>query len=293
MRPHERGTAIDVSVIIPCFNAAATLPAQLQALVTQRAAPAFEIVLVDDGSSDGSVEVAAGFQEVFPELVIHTIAHCGNVAAVRNDGVQQARGRRLLFCDADDVVGPDWVSSMVAALCDHDLVAGPFELARLNSPWAVAAGNLGQTEGLQQDGFLPFAGGGNLGIRRPVFEALGGFDTSLPALEDTDLCFAAQLRGHDLVFVKSAVVHVRLRHTNRALFRQGYGWGLGTAALHRKYLSDGMPLPNRLRHLAGWLLVLPRLLSARDRGRRGRWWFVLGWRVGRLRGNFRYRLLLF
>lgn len=287
------GSTIDVSVVIACFNAAATLPAQLQALADQRAAPTFEVVLVDDGSTDASVEVATGYEEALPALLVHAISHRGNVGAVRNEGVRRARGRYVLFCDADDVVGPHWVASMVMALRSHDLAAGPFELTRLNAPWAVAAGNLSQTEGLQQDGFLPFAGGGNLGVRRQVFEELGGFDTSLPALEDTDLCFAAQLRGHDLVFVPQAVVHVRLRHSYRALCRQGYGWGFGTAALHRKYLGDGMPLPGRLRHLAGWLLVVPRLLAALDRARLGRWWFALGWRVGRLRGNVRYRLLLF
>ena len=286
-------SAIDVSVVIACFNAAATLPAQLQALSGQRAAPAFEVVLVDDGSTDASVEVAASYREVLPELRILTLAHCGNVAAVRNAGVWRSRGRHVLFCDADDMVCPDWVASMATTLRSHDLVAGPFEFTRLNQPWAISAGNLGQTEGLQQDGFLPFAGGGNLGVRRSVFGSLGGFDTSLPALEDTDLCFAAQLRGHDLVFVPSAVVHVLLRHSYRELYRQGRGWGIGTAALHRKYLADGMPLPSRLRHLAGWLLVLPRLLAAWDRARLGRWSFALGWRVGRLRGNVRYRLLLF
>ncbi len=284
---------IDVSVVIACFNAVSTLPAQLQALAEQRDAPAFEIVLVDDGSTDASVVVASGYRQVLPKLRVLAVPHRGNVAAVRNEGVRRARGGDVLFCDADDVVGPDWVASMVMALRAHDLVAGPFELTRLNPPWAVAAGNLDQTEGLQHAGFLPFAGGGNLGVRRQVFETLGGFDASLPALEDTDLCFAAQLGGHDLVFVPQAVVHVRLRHSYRALYRQGYGWGLGTAALHRKYLAAGMPLPSRLRHLAGWLLVLPRLLAARDRARLGRWWFALGWRVGRLRGNARYRLLLF
>lgn len=285
--------SIEVSVVIACFDAASTLPAQLQALADQRAAPPFEIVVVDDGSSDASVELASRYREVLPELHVHAMRHRGNVAAVRNEGVRRARGQRMLFCDADDVVGPDWVASLSTALSCHDVVAGPLDIRRLNAPWTIDVSNLSQADDLQQDGFLPYAGGGNLGIRRPVFEALGGFDTSLPALEDTDLCFAAQLHGHDLVFVPGAVVHVRLRHTYRALYRQGYGWGLGTAALHRKYLEAGMPLPSRLRHVAGWLLVVPRLLTARDRARLGRWFFSVGWRVGRLRGNVRYRLLLF
>lgn len=285
--------SIDVSVVIACFDAASTLPAQLQALADQRSAPPFEIVLVDDGSSDGSIQLAQRYREVLPELHVHAIRHRGNVAAVRSEGVRRARGQRILFCDADDVVGPDWVAALSTALGFHDVVAGPLDVRRLNAPWTVEVSNLSQVDDLQHDGFLPFAGGGNLGVRRQVFEALGGFDDQLPALEDTDLCFAAQLHGHDLVFVPMAVVHVRLRHTYRALYRQGYRWGLGTAALHRKYLAAGMPLPSRFRHVMGWLLAVPRLLTACDRARLGRWCFTLGWRMGRLRGNVRYRLLLF
>jgi glycosyltransferase involved in cell wall biosynthesis len=283
---------VHVSVVIACFNAAQTLAAQLQALVDQRGAPAFEIVLVDDGSTDASIEVAARYRKACPALRVHELAHLGNVAAVRNEGVRQARGRLILFCDADDVVGPDWVACLSSALRSHDVVAGPLDVQHLNASWTVDASKLSQTHALQRAGFLPFAGGGNLGIRRQVFEALGGFDTELPALEDTDLCFAAQLRGHDLVFVPGAVVHVRLRRTYRGLYRQGHSWGLGTAALHRKYLEHGMPLPSRIRHLAGWLLVVPRLLTVHDRARLGRWCFAIGWRLGRLRGNVRYRLLL-
>jgi cellulose synthase/poly-beta-1,6-N-acetylglucosamine synthase-like glycosyltransferase len=284
---------IDVSVVIPCYNAADFLGEQLRALADQPAAPPYEVVVVDDGSSDASVAVAERFRDEVPRLHIVRAPHRGNVAAVRNLGARTAGGSRLLFCDADDVIGSGWVAHMAAALEQHDLVAGPFELERLNPPWAVTAGNLTQTDGLSQDGFLPFAGGGNLAIRRAAFEAVDGFDVTMPALEDTDLCFRAQLAGYRLAFVPDALVHVRLRTSIRALYRQGFAWGLGTAALHRRYLEHGMPLPNRLRHLVGWVLALPRfVIAARSPSGRGRWWFAMGWRVGRLRGNVRYRLLL-
>jgi glycosyltransferase involved in cell wall biosynthesis len=289
----RRWSAIDVSVVIPCFDAAPSIGSQLEALATQRGAPPFEVVVVDDGSSDGSRAVVEQHRRRLPDLVLIADEHRGNVAAVRNLGVAHARGDLLLFCDADDVVAGDWVARMTAALRTHPFVAGPFELARLNPPWAVAAGNLTQTAGLQHDGFLPFAGGGNLGMRREVFDAVGGFDPSLPALEDTDLCFRAQLAGYELAFAADAVVHVRLRRSFRALFRQGLGWGYATVGLHARYREQGMPLPSWLRHLGGWLLVFPRLLLVRDRAQLGRWCFALGWRIGRLRGNVRYRLLVF
>lgn len=289
----SRSRAIEVSVVIACYNAASWLGDQLEALAQQVGAPDFEVVIVDDGSSDRSVAVAARFHDAAFELRIHPQPRVGNVAMVRNLGVERSRGRYVLFCDADDLVAPEWVAWMSEALRTQDLVAGRFAFDQLNPDWAVRASRPRQTDGLQQDGFLPFAGGGNLGVAKRTFEELGGFDPTLPALEDTDFCFRAQLAGHALEFVPDAVVQVRLRHSFRGLYRQGHGWGTGTAALHRRYLAYGMPLPSRLRHLAGWLLVLPRLLLAFDRSKLGRWFFALGWRVGRIRGNVRYRLLLF
>jgi glycosyltransferase involved in cell wall biosynthesis len=281
---------VEISVIIACFDGADVLGAQLEALAEQQGAPFFEVVVVDDGSTDGSVDVALAWDLRLPALRVLKEPHRGNVAAVRNRGVEESTGRHVLFCDADDVVDRRWVATLADALEDHEFVAGPLDFDRLNPAWARhhAAGR--QQLGLQVSGFLPHAGSGNLGIRRELFEALGGFDPSLPSLEDTDLCFRAQLRGHELTFVAEALVHVRLRHSRVSAFRQGRAWGYGTAVLHHRYRRHGMARPPYLRHAVGWLLAVPRLLLVRDREQLVTWLFRHGWRVGRLKGvTLRFR----
>jgi glycosyltransferase involved in cell wall biosynthesis len=292
---HRRCRGIDVSVVIPCFDAAAFLAKQLQALAGQQGVEPFEVVIVDDGSTDGSAAVAEVHRSSFGALTLAREPHRGCVATARNLGARRAVGRYLLFCDADDVVGPGWVAAMRSALVAQDIVAGRLDFHRLNPTWIAALADGRQATGLQQTSppWLPFAGGGNLAIRREVFEAIDGFDTAMPALEDTDLCFRVQLQGHRLAFEPAALVHVRLRHSFRGTYRQGRSWGYGSVALYHRFRTHGMPRPHRLRNLGGWLLSAPRLAVSFDRARLAAWCFRQGWRVGRLRGNVDYRLLLF
>ena len=102
------GDGPTISVIIPAFNAEATLPACLHALDRQIGAPSFEVIVVDDGSRDGTATVAAA-----EGVSVERIAHTG-AAAARNRGVQVALGTLLLFTDADCVPNPDWVARLSA-----------------------------------------------------------------------------------------------------------------------------------------------------------------------------------
>jgi len=282
-----------VSVVLPVHDARDTLPEQLRALGDQHLDQPWELVVVDNGSTDGSGALARaacagrdGWRVVD--------AHDGRGAAyARNTGVTAARGDLLLFCDADDVVGDGWLSTLVAALGSADLVAGRWELRRLNAPWVQRTRPPIQQDGLQSFAppWLPHAGAGNLGFARTLFEKVGPFDEGLIALEDTDFCFRAQLAGHQLVYAHDAVVHVRLRADLRGMYRQMRAYGEGTVVLHRRFAEAGMPPPNRWRGMGGGVLALPRLLAVRDRGALGSWVAKLGWRVGRLRGSLRYRTL--
>lgn len=282
-----------VSVIIPCLNAARWLSDQLSALADQQLADPFEVILADNGSTDGTQQLVEVFRQRLPGLRSVDASARRGQAHARNVGVRVAIGDKLLFVDADDVVGPGWVRALASALDEHGFVASRFELAGLNSPWIVGSFDHPQVRGLNRYTYPPYldhAGGSGLGVRRAVHEAVGGFDETMPALEDTDYCWRIQRAGTPLVFVPDAVVEIRLRHDLGGMFRQALTFGEHNVAIYRKYRALGMPRLGPMRGLASWAklaLSLPGLLTITSRPRIV---WHLGWRLGRLRGCVKYRV---
>ena len=284
-----------VSVIIPCLNAAETLHAQLEALRRQTWRGEIEVLVADNGSTDGSVELAASWRDRLPGLRVIPAADRKGPAHARNVAAAAATGDVLLFCDADDEVAEGWIDGLVPELERHEAAASRHEIERLNGEQARRLhGDPAQQYGLcsyTNPPFLDHAGGCGLGIRRHVFECLGGFDEKYVALEDTDLCWRLQLAGHRLVFAPEAVVHVRFPAALQGAFRQAVRYGQYNVYIYTRYRSCGMPrlqaLPGVLR-LGSLLLRSPQVLS---KSKRGRWIWLAGWRLGRLQGCLRYRTL--
>ncbi|MCC3271141.1 bifunctional glycosyltransferase family 2 protein/CDP-glycerol:glycerophosphate glycerophosphotransferase [Arthrobacter zhangbolii] len=103
-----------LSVIVPMYNVAPYLERCLTSLVTQSYRD-LEIILVDDGSTDGTAALAAGYARYDGRITLVQLAHGGNGRA-RNEGIRAASGRFLTFADADDVVPSDAYATMVAHL---------------------------------------------------------------------------------------------------------------------------------------------------------------------------------
>jgi glycosyltransferase involved in cell wall biosynthesis len=227
-----------LSVIIACRNAEATLGVQLDALSLEPRHAEWEILLCDNGSTDGTIALAERYRAKLPNLRIVDARRRRGPAFARNTGAAASRARYLAFVDADDEIAPGWVPAMLDALASHAFVAGRFEPTRLNSARILRSRPLQQSHGLQDSGIgprLPHAGAGNMGIHRGVFESVGGFDAGLGCLEDTDFCWRVQLAGVPLVYRGDAVVHVRLRSTMRRMWSQGRDYGAATAELEHRY----------------------------------------------------------
>jgi glycosyltransferase involved in cell wall biosynthesis len=295
-----QGATPRLSVIIACMNAADVLGVQLAALAGQECPVPWELLICDNGSTDGTVALAQGWADRLPLRVLDAGAVRGSGPA-RNAGAGAAQGEWLGFCDADDEVGSGWLAALCRALADHSFVAGPFDDTRLNSERVRRSRPVGQHQALQTltPGIgLPHAGAGNLGVHRSVFQQVGGFDPTVRYLQDTDLCWRIQLAGHELVFVPDLVVHVRLRATFRGMYRQGHNFGASQADLERRYAdaarelaarrapgvqtdrgaeaaASGNPLVKSVRRvgrLAGWVL--------RNRVSLGGQVWQLGWHLG-------------
>ncbi len=283
---------LSLSVVIPCRNGAVTLGQQLEAVAGQAWPGPWEVIVADNGSTDGSREVAEGFRARLPALrVVDARGHQGPGGS-RNAVALAAGGDALVFCDADDEVAPGWLEAMGRALTENRLVAARYDALKLNPAWVVAARGQHQHEGLNPytyPPFLPHAGGGGLGVHRALHLEVGGFDESLPALEDTDYCWRMQLAGVELRFVPDALVHIRFRPDLKGLFEQTARFGRYNVLLYERYRSRGMPRLSLAVGLAKWAKLVLTAPLALVPSRRAAWWGQLAWRWGRLMGCLRYQ----
>lgn len=283
-----------LSVIIPCFNSVRTIGAQLDAFVAQDWSEPWELIVADNGSTDGSVLVVKAYRERLPRLRIVDASARRGPGYARNVGVNAAAGDAVAFCDADDVVGAGWVAAIGEALTVHDFVASRFEFEKLNTPSVRASRRNEQDEGLlpfDTPQFLPHAGGSGLGIKRSLHETVGGFDETMRSLQDTDYCWRVQLTGATLHWVPGAVIHVRFRATVRGLYAQQRNAGEYEVLLYKRYRSRGMGELSWTSGARAWLSLLGRLPRVQSKAARLRWVKLFGRRVGRLKGCVKYRVL--
>jgi len=290
------GVTRRISVIVPCYNADDTLGVQLAAIAAQEFDGDVEVIVADNGSTDGSRALAERYRASIPNLRVIDASHKRGAAHARNIGAAAATGTHLLFCDADDEMAPGYLQAMSKALERDDFVACRYEYERLNMSWLALARPAGQS-GEPMGGFchptLPYAGGGGLGIRKSAHDAVGGFDTALRAAagqEDSDYCIRVQLAGTPLKYVPAAVMHIRVKTTMRGLFKQAKSWAESGAYIYQRYQLADAERPrisatatSLTKHLA-W-----RLLHLRTRADLAQFIWQAGWSVGWFEAMVRMR----
>ena len=212
MTPRTDGKEPVVSVVVPARNATATIPALFEALDQQVLAEPWEVVVVDDHSTDGTADVA----ERWGARVVRLETQSGPAAA-RNAGLAAARAPLVAFTDADCEPTPKWLAELVTALRDADIATGPV----LPVP-DVARGPFART--LHVTSESPLYETANLAVRSETAERVGGFEpfaprtdgvrTGLrPSVEDghfgEDAVFAWRARrlGARVTFAEEALVH--------------------------------------------------------------------------------------
>lgn len=281
---------IQASVVIPVRNGARLLETQLKALAEQTPTGTFEVIVSDNGSTDDTVPVALAWAEQFARFSVVDSSERPGVSHARNTGAREARTPLVLFADADDAADPGWVAAMVAGLGEHDVVGGLIETAQLNST-AVRSwtDETAQTELPVALRYLPYGVGANLGVRKAVWEALDGFDTSyVGGHEEVDFCWRAQRAGYTIGFVPEAVMHYRLRGDVGAVMKQRFGYGRSNAALQGRFRTEASMPPFTRRRALRVLLSHLRGVGDLLGPRRGAWLTGLAWASGRLAGVVRY-----
>ena len=174
---------MSISVVIPCYNVERFVGQAIESALSQSRAPD-EIVVVDDGSTDKSAQIAASFGG---RVRLIQCAHRG-VSAARNVGVSAARGDLIAWLDADDIWEPCKLEVQVPRFADPSvgLVYGQRSLIgyrRSDAPWPV---NMPEGDVFEQLYFWCFINTPSVVVRRQALIDAGGFDEDLPIAEDFD-----------------------------------------------------------------------------------------------------------
>lgn len=282
----------ELSVVLPCYNGAATIREQLEALERQAWPAGWELIVVDNRSTDESMDIVREFFGRIPNLrIVEANERQGQPHAL-NVGIGEAAGTSVIFVDADDVVGDGWLEALGTALRGAEFVASSHEAHLLNPDWLAEVRGDTQAESLQRIWYPPYlqhAGGCGLGARRSRLAQAGGFDETLPCLHDTDLCFRLQRAGATLTFVRRAVIHIRHRDEVAGVFRQARLWALFNQLLYRRYRQDGANPQRAWRTYAGqWYWLLRSVRLARTSAGRNKLAWHAGWQIGLLQGSLKH-----
>ena len=230
----ERAELPKVSVVICAYNAAATLADCLEG-ATGLDYPDYEVIVVDDGSTDATAAIA----ERFPGVRVISTPNRG-LSHARNRGLEAASGEIIAYTDADARPEPDWLTWLAAAFADSDHagIGGPNIAPADDGPIAdcVAHAPGGPIHVLLSDDEAEHIPGCNMAFRREALEAIGGFDPRFRiAGDDVDVCWRIQQAGMTLGFSPAAVVWHHPRDTIGAYWRQQAGYGRAEALLEEKW----------------------------------------------------------
>jgi glycosyltransferase involved in cell wall biosynthesis len=274
-----------LSVVIPCRNGETYLGRQLDALVSQKASFPWELVLVDNGSTDRSMQIAQKYATRL-RLTIVSAPDRANQAYARNVGAKAARAEKLVFTDADDEVAPGYLSSMFATLEDNDFVTSIPDFVTLNPEWTINAHDLPMSTCGK---FSPYALGSAIGLSRKAFESVGGCPEEYAACEDMAFTYRLRQEGFALSFVPERL-RVRFRTTIGGLFHQTRVWGYHQALVYREFRDPFVRRRPMSMVLSEWVLALRDLVAARSKADLARCAVRWGYSVGRLQGSVRHRV---
>jgi GT2 family glycosyltransferase len=231
--PRAQPDAPRISVVVCSYNGAPTIRDTLEGLARVEY-PNFEVIVVDDGSTDATAEIARGY-----DVTLISTPNQG-LGAARNVGLGAATGDIVAYLDDDAYPDPQWLTYLALALRSSDCcgVGGPNLLPSEDGEIAECVGNApgGPAHVLLSDRAAEHIPGCNMAFRKSWLEAVGGFDPRFRnAGDDVDVCWSLQERGGTLGFHPAAVVWHHRRSSLVRYWKQQVGYGKAEALLAAKW----------------------------------------------------------
>ena len=222
-----------VSVVVCSYNGSRTIGETLDALV-KLAYPDYEVIVVDDGSTDQTSAIAARYQ------VKRFRTENNGLSAARNLGMNAAGGDIVAYIDDDAYPDPHWLTFLVSGLRDteHVGIGGPNIAPPGDGAIADCVANApgGPVHVLLSDRVAEHIPGCNMAFRRDKLLEIGGFDPRFRiAGDDVDVCWRLQERGWTIGFAPAAVVWHHRRSSLRGYLKQQKGYAKAEALLAQKW----------------------------------------------------------
>jgi GT2 family glycosyltransferase len=225
------------SVIVCTFNRASLLKRLLESLALQTASPGtFEIIVVDDGSTDDTPKVCRNMIERMPNMTYIPMKTNSGISAAGNRALEKASGEYILFTDDDCIPDPRWVEAMINVLQTAPIAAGT--IITPTSPYFKLCHNIAQFYPFmpgQKSGTKDFIAGANMGFQSRVIRDIGKFDVDT-IIPDTEYILRARQKGYFITYAPDAVItHDPPRVTFGAVTRYSALHASFTILLRHKY----------------------------------------------------------
>lgn len=293
LEPGAEATAPAVSVVIPVKNGEFGLSDQLDCLARQVGAPTFEVVVADNGSTDRTVAVARAHAARFFDLRVIDASARKGVNFARNIGVLEARAQKVLICDHDDFVDENWVQGLAARLDDFELVGGKTIAVYREEDGSLRRSVQDEPALRESLGYMKYALGGNLGVRREAFLQARGFDESFVGGHDeVEFSWRMQREGARLGSADEAKLEYLQQASLKSSYRQAFHSSrtrLQLWARYHRYAPIGQVSYRGALHQLGLALLGTGSLARREhRIEAVRRW---GRALGAASGHVRYRIL--
>lgn len=203
-----RDSRVTTSIVVATRNRAHLLPRAIEALQSQTLPrESYELVVVDDHSSDGTAKLLESYQASENVVCVRSEKHLG-ISGTRQLGIGMSRGECILFTDDDCVPNGDWIECMLARLHKHSLVMGCVALREKSRYWLTCfnIANFHPFLKGRHERRVRFVSFNNFGFRRGVADDLGGLSTDFAETSDTEYGLRAQRKGYSVVFAPEAIV---------------------------------------------------------------------------------------
>lgn len=210
-----------VSIIVPTFNEENQIIFLLKSLLTQKFSQKYEIIIVDNESTDNTIKVIKEFKNKNKIMNIKVITSIGKLGKVRNDGILKSSGRFVAFIDADEIADPNWLMELMKKTNGYDGVLGSINSMNPNKNFITKFVDLtliDRKKFLNKQTKIKIFGTGNLLINQKVFKKGLIFDENFPTAEDGDFSYRFYKKGYKNIFNEKAKIFHKVPETIKQFY---------------------------------------------------------------------------